>query len=208
MKNTVQKSISVVLLFIALIMPLGLLSGCTYAEISESGISYTYPKFTPDIEHLSKKEMLEINKAYSEYRYDSTYNSYYDHYTSQGKMSESEIHDKAHKYAEGERESSRHSFFNDKRIITYKYYGTFKGSTVLVLEGNLTVLQEYEIAGYTFSYGNYATMYTYNNGKFYALKEAYDLGLLDDEDIGKVYERYLAYSKYEREWRDSMQKAK
>ena len=79
--------------------------------------------------------------------------------------------------------------------ISY-FYGEFNGAYVIHLGGKVgTAAIEYDYFGeYVFIYsGGYAKLdvYNSNDGEFYTLKKAYDMGLLTIEDIGVIYEQFV-----------------
>lgn len=58
------------------------------------------------------------------------------------------------------------------------------GYAVLVLDRTILDYVEYEMAGYTFAYAP-NDMFVYLHGNLQHVKDAYDYGLLSDEDIKK-----------------------
>ncbi len=200
--------ISAVLLFIVSTMLIGAFTACdgignTPPAVDENGIPYTYPMFVDDLEHLSANEMIKINEAYKQFRYDYLYALYYSSYKRD--MEDSEAQEKAHEYAKRESDGEdTHEFFNERNYYSNKYYGKFGDCVVLVVEGSLAVYGEFKIAEYVFAYGNSATMYAYKDGEMKYLEEAYEAGWLTEADIGKVYERYKEYQVFEDKWLEEM----
>ena len=115
-------------------------------------------------------------------------------------MDDSEARDAADEYVSayltGE---EKHVFFNEKYFHHYKYYGIVNGYAVLVLDRTILDYVEYEMAGYTFAYA-IGDMFVYLDGNLQYLKDAYDSGLLTDEDIKKIYERDIEYRKFRKVW--------
>ena len=165
----------------------------------ENGIPYTYPTFVEDLEPLTTQEMIMINEAYIQYTYEEMYEFYYAYYQKTNSIIDVEraAHDAAVKETELLR---KHTFFNEEYYLSHKYYGVFNDCVVLVIESNLTMESEHRIADHVFGYGNSASMFAYNNGKMYDLKDAYEMGLLSGSDIGNVYTRYTKYKEFEKEW--------
>ena len=169
----------------------------------EKGVPYTYPMFVDDLEPLTAEEMIKINEAYIQYSYEYLYKIYYSRYQNKDGIDDAEkaAREAARKEADNKR---KHTFFNEKYYLNYKYYGMFNNCAVLVIEGSLSIETEYKLAGYVFGFGNSANMYAYKDGKMYDLSDAFDMGLLSDSDIGNVYARYTKYKEFEKEWKKSM----
>ena len=173
------------------------------AITDENGVPYTYPMFVDDLEPLTAEEMIKINEAYIQYSYEYLYKIYYYHY--QNKEGIDDVEKAAREAARKEADNKRkHTFFNEKYYLNYKYFGVFNNCAVLVIEGNLSAETEYKLAGYVFGFGNSANMFAYKDGKMYDLSDAFDIGLLSDSDIGNVYSRYTKYKEFEKEWEKSL----
>ena len=172
----------------------------------ENGIPYTYPMFVDDLEPISAEEMIKVNEAYMQSRYDYLFKLYYNHYKKT--MDDSEARAAADEYVSayltGE---EKHVFFNEKYFHHYKYYGIVNGYAVLVLDRTILDYVEYEMAGYTFAYA-ISDMFVYLDGNLQHVKDAYDSGLLSDEDIKKIYERDIEYRKFRKVWLDEKNKEK
>lgn len=75
-----------------------------------------------------------------------------------------------------------------------QYYGTFNDCIISMAVGEIasvgpTVI---EVAGYYFTYG--ATSFlliAYKDGTAYLLKDAYEAGLLDEEDIERIHDCHV-----------------
>lgn len=170
----------------------------------ENGIQYTYPMFVEDLEPISAEEMIKINEAYMQSRYDYLFSFYYNHYKKT--MEDSQAKEAADKYVSsylaGE---EKHVFFNEEYFHHYKYYGMVNGYAILAIDGSLLDYVEHEIAGYTFGCA-ISEMFVYFDGSLQYVKDAYDSGRLTDEDIKKIYERDLEYRKFRKIWLDEQYK--
>jgi hypothetical protein len=72
------------------------------------------------------------------------------------------------------------------------YFGNLSGYEIIVILGDMAVMSEVTIAGYTFINLNLMLAWKQDgSGRFYKVQEAYDLGLLTKDDIGEIYEQYL-----------------
>ena len=73
-------------------------------------------------------------------------------------------------------------------------YGVFDDASCLILTlpdvGSLTLMTYIEVAGYTFKFGDNNTMVVYCDGEFYGLKQAYENGILDDNELAELYANY------------------
>lgn len=73
-------------------------------------------------------------------------------------------------------------------------YGVFDDASCLILTlpdvGYLDVMTNVEVAGYTFKFGDSNPMNIYYNGEFYGLKQAYENGILDDNELAELYANY------------------
>jgi hypothetical protein len=85
---------------------------------------------------------------------------------------------------------------NIDNVRLIHYYGTYNGSVALLITMSVAWLPsttEYIVAGYRFFYPNLGPLTAiWNDGKFYRLFEAYDEGLLTDQDVGNIW-RYRSY---------------
>ena len=70
------------------------------------------------------------------------------------------------------------------------YYGTFRDSVVVASMGNFAEDVNITIGGYSLLYPNNVKVYVYNNGAFYDIEKAYEIGLLTDKDIKIIAERH------------------
>ena len=58
----------------------------------------------------------------------------------------------------------------------------------------MAVVTDVSLGGKVFSLGD-ANMYACKDGRIYQAEEAYDLGLLNDDNVNKMYERHLLYER-------------
>jgi hypothetical protein len=62
--------------------------------------------------------------------------------------------------------------------------------------GDTDEVTECDLEFYKFYYSNGARIKVYNNGQIYDLQEAFDKGILDIDNVRKLYHRYLTYEAY------------
>ena len=88
-------------------------------------------------------------------------------------------------------------------ITISRFYGAFNGVYVIKLTipsrvGSMGV--EYDYFGeYVFVYSSSLAqldVYNSNDGEFYSLKKAYDMGLLTIEDIGVIHEKFVKFNEH------------
>ena len=73
-----------------------------------------------------------------------------------------------------------------RKYIRY-YYGTYDGSIAVMFNGQaVTTARKYYIDDIMFFYRDSHTIKIWDKGVFYELQEAYDLGLLDREDLESI----------------------
>jgi aminopeptidase-like protein len=77
------------------------------------------------------------------------------------------------------------------------YLGNHSGYEIIVFLGDMDVMSAITIASYTFTFGSggirmlaWRQDENTGNGRFYEVQEAYDLGMLTEDDIKSMYERY------------------
>jgi hypothetical protein len=68
------------------------------------------------------------------------------------------------------------------------YYGTYNESVVMFLWGGgwFTIVSGEEVGNYYFHYAHLYHINVWNNGKFYRLGEAFELGLLTNKDLNDI----------------------
>jgi len=69
--------------------------------------------------------------------------------------------------------------------VRYKHFGTYGDSVAIYFHtaGAYETPVEEEIAGYTFSYPDSRVIRIWNNGRFYKMPEAYELGFITEDDV-------------------------
>lgn len=164
-----------------------------YLTYNDDWNDYTYPMFVPDLEYLSKKTMARINEDYYEWKY----REYYEEYFRDKSISEIPENDhNADAYARRLLGDDLHSFFNSKKYDLYQYYGKFGDCVVLATESYFLSLLTVRVAGYEFKLGGTGELIVWRDGEIMHIGEALEDGYLTEADIGKAYERYLAYQEY------------
>ena len=80
------------------------------------------------------------------------------------------------------------------RELKFDYYGKYDNAYCLKIypEDKMfpDVMTYVEVGGYTFEFGNNNTMVVYYGGEFYGLKQAYENGILDDNELAELYANY------------------
>lgn len=77
-----------------------------------------------------------------------------------------------------------------------RFYGDFGTCVVILAPGNLTAVSTIEVAGYAFTYTSSFVLYVYADGKFYQIQEAYNNGIVTQEQIGMVHTYHVNYVDY------------
>ena len=171
----------------------------------ENGVLYTYLMFVDDLEPISVEVMIDVNEAYKRYRYDDLFLIYYSNYKL--KMDDSTARKEADAYGSSYLAGEEtHKFFNEKELYYHKYLGVINDCVVLAVEGNIAVYDEFELAGYIFPCSPF-NLTVYVNGEIRMLDDAYEDGLLNDDDIRKVHERFYEYNKFREVWLDELNKS-
>ena len=78
-----------------------------------------------------------------------------------------------------------------------RYYGMYHEYIILFSAGEMRVNTEITVAGETFFHGDCFNIYAYKDGELYTLQEAYEKGILNEEDIKDIAE-------YHRQFEDDM----
>ncbi|NLB61688.1 MAG: hypothetical protein GX802_04610, partial [Clostridiales bacterium] len=75
-------------------------------------------------------------------------------------------------------------------VFIYHYFGTYNGAAVMLIEPTRSVGQivgKIHVAGYVIYTPSYSDpVYVYKNGKFTEIEEAYENGMLTEEDIADI----------------------
>jgi len=74
------------------------------------------------------------------------------------------------------------------QICGMRYYGIHNGYTILFYEGDMTVESGERIGSEMFRHGRNFSLYAWRDGKLQKLKDAYEAGLLREEDIAYIAE--------------------
>ena len=85
--------------------------------------------------------------------------------------------------------------FNDRfdltrNVLINRYRGNYNGSVALMFGVGVApaIAWSETVAGYTFWYGNgFERTWIWNDGDFYKLCEAYEKGLLTEQDVGAIW---------------------
>ena len=75
-----------------------------------------------------------------------------------------------------------------------RYYGTYHDYVVFFSAGQMRVNTEITVAGETFFHGNYFNIFVYKDGDLYKIQEAYEKGILNEEDIKGIAEYHKRYN--------------
>ena len=181
-KNSKQ-SISIILIFIVSTMLIGIFSACEGIG-NDPGDEYVdvFWKYTPELEPLTQSQADAFNRAR------------FIHAT--GMTPEEYIESASEEEKERARDTVASSDFLSSRKtkdMSMIYLGTFNGSIVVIQLMDLMEGKEYKLGDYSFSTDQGSADYVYNNGKIYGIEEAYELGILTDEDAAKMVERRNQY---------------
>lgn len=179
-KNS-KRSISIILLFIVSTMLIGIFSACEGIG-NDPGTEYAdvFWKYTPELEPLTQSQADAFNRARFIHATGMTPEEYIESASEEEKERAKDIV-----------ESSK--YLSSKKEKTRVYLGTFNGSIVVVEIGDLMEGTEYRLGEYSFSTAKRSTGYVYSNEMIYGIEEAYELGILTDEDAAKIVERINQY---------------
>ncbi len=93
------------------------------------------------------------------------------------------------------------------------YYGSYNGYDIVFIDEGLpafTVITDDVIAGYTFTFGNSRgpdCFYTYKDGSFITVKDAYAYGYLSRSDIAAIHERFIGLDKVKKDYLENLKAA-
>ena len=73
------------------------------------------------------------------------------------------------------------------------YYGTYDGTVVFFISGDLTAEMNKEVAGETFWWPYVGEIYAYKDDWFYKLEAAYEKGFLTKKNIKRIAELHNEY---------------
>lgn len=179
-KNS-KRLISIILLFIVSTMLIGIFSACEGIG-NDPGTEYAdvFWKYTPELEPLTQSQADAFNRARFIHATGMTPEEYIESASEEEKERAKDIV-----------ESSK--YLSSKKEKTRVYLGTFNGSIVVVEIGDLMEGTVYRLGEYTFETDQNSTDYVYNNGKILGIEEAYESGILTDEDAAIMVGRMKKY---------------
>lgn len=83
------------------------------------------------------------------------------------------------------------NLYNGGNIVSFECYGEFNGTHVVLFEGAFGSGVLYEIVDEVVFYHSVPNRFmVYNNGEFFRLNKAFDLGLLTHEDLLTLKDNY------------------
>ena len=173
MRTAEKRTISIILLFIVSTMLIGIFSSCGEKYVK------AYWEYTPELEPLTQEQVDAFNRARFIYDMGITPEEYI------AKASEDEK-DEAIEAVE---------FLSPNASKNRLYLGTFNGTIVVCAILPLAEGVEIKLGENVFIYPNYMTIYVFNNGKIYDIEEAYEIGLLTDDDVVTIIQRKDKYLK-------------
>jgi hypothetical protein len=87
-------------------------------------------------------------------------------------------------------------YYNSPDQVGLTCYGIFDDAYCVILTYPSvvypSVITDVRVGKYRFQYGNNNTMWVYYNGEFYGLTKAYEDGILDDTELGALYNYYTS----------------
>ena len=152
--------------------------------------SLDYLKFIPELEEISEEEMLEIKNAWSQFRYETVYDSNYPLYVSRG-YSDAEAHKLASDDAIRNSESAYEQFFNGLYFYYFGYLGILDESIVLASYSGTGNVKDVVIGGVDFGFK--ARFFIYTDGKIITLQEAYDEKIISGDELLIIKNRNEQY---------------
>lgn len=179
-KNS-MRLISIILLFIVSTMLIGIFSACEGIG-NDPGAEYAdvFWKYTPELEPLTQSQADAFNRARFIHATGMTPEEYIESASEEEKERAKDIVESS-KYLSSKKEKNR------------VYLGTFNGSIVVVEIGDLMEGTVYRLGEYTFETDQSSIDYVYSNDKIYGIEEAYESGILTDEDAAIMVGRMKKY---------------
>ncbi len=145
-----------------------------------------YFQYTPELEHLTPAQIEEINNDYFEFYHRMTKKAYIE--------SKAAVDESRREWAEYYVDTFS---FIPKTKLGGVYYGVFGESVIVARMGNLTdEVEPTTVAGYSWHYPYATEVYVYTDGDFCNIYQAYEKGLLDNEDIKTIFERHCKWEEY------------
>ena len=186
-----HRSISVILLFIVSAMLIGIFAGCegignaTEAEAAES-TNGMYDEYI-----LTEEDLAELNEAYFQDMFVKAPD-----YAGKDEAFFQKLREEDSKYIKFAL-SVEHAMERYTVPGTHFYFGKYGDCIVVAINTGAQSpgpywYREYFLGEYTFTY-SHATMLVCYNSMFYNPEDAYEMGLLSDTDVEKMYEVYFEY---------------
>ncbi len=174
-----------------------------YWKVDEQKV-YTYAKFVSDLEEMPDKKIEQINNALYNIRYNNSFSQWENDRTLAILYGNTRrIKEIYAEEAYSSAQSAADAFIMDKRETfesfeeSFRYYGTFGNCVIWAEVGDTDEVTEYDLDGFfKFYFSNGARIKVYRNGQIYDLQEAFDKGILDIDNVSKLYHRYLTYEAY------------
>ena len=191
-------------------------SDITDMHIPENIQITNYLEFDPPLEPISQELMLEIREAWAQKQYEDTQTDCYGSCIAVGD-SEDEALQKATKKAEKAYENAEYVWFvlyllngtNKPLAWYYRYYGMIGDYVVLstYIDSGFAPYGGFTVGGYEFAYPNGGTIYLYKDGVFALFANAYNMGLITQDQVALVHGRYTAYESVFNKWyKDELEK--
>ena len=158
--------------------------GLTVFENIEQAGTLSYLMFTPELEDIDEKTMLDVKKAWKEYWYNDWYSIYYF-------MSSYPDQDAARVAAEQAQQKAEEAYmqlFNFEYFDSYGYLGTFGDIIVISAYRSIDNSELSMDVPYTFT-----EYYVYYNGKIYTHTDALLTSIIFEDQIKIFNERNTKY---------------
>ena len=113
-------------------------------------------------------------------------------------LTDDEIHSIKQAYCDFRNENVVNPEYHKKiEDVSLKYFfGKYSGCYVSVINGDMLDIPENTIYIGSYEISVIEVINIFNNGKYYNLKEAYEMGLISYEDVGNVYNDWKLYYKF------------
>ena len=173
-----------------------------YWKVDEQKV-YTYAKFVSDLEDISEEKIEQINNTLYNIMYNNSFSQWEnDRMLATMYGNTRRIKEEHARMAYSSAKNAGNAFIMEKEETlesfeeSFRYYGTFGNCVIWAEVGDTDEVTEYDLEFYKFYYSHGAVIKVYNGGKIYDLKEAFDQGILDIDNVRKLYHRYLTYEAY------------
>lgn len=173
-----------------------------YWKVDEQKV-YTYAKFVSDLEDISEEKIEQINNTLYNIRYNNRFSQWEnDRMLATMYGNTRRIKEEHARMAYSSAKNAGNAFIMDKEETlesfeeSFRFYGTFGNCVIWAEVGDTDEVTEYDLEFYKFYYSNGARIKVYSNGQIYDLQEAFDKGILDIDNVRKLYHRYLTYEAY------------